>query len=348
MQRNRPTSYTATFTHREAMKHIRKIKTALSVIALATAATATTVATAQAEYPSQPIHIVVAWPAGGGHDIVARLIGQEMSNALGTSVVVDNVTGAGGSTGMRHLERAAPDGYTIGIMGMHAISQAFMNTNATSLENLQPLAYVSDEPGALQITAATGITSLDAYVAHMQANPGSLVNGNDPQGGNSFVFANAISKVLDIEMMQLPYQGHAPNVTALITGEIETATLPIPPVIEHTRAGTVNVLAVAARERHHLLPDVPTFSELGYDLFVNDFILIAGPVGIPDDVRARLEAALVDAINAPAFVEAAQRSGMVLRQGGADMAAAELQTQIDTVYPLLDAAGFVATALRRD
>jgi len=327
------------------MKHLRKFKTIVCGIA---AATAITTATAQAEYPDQTIHIVVAWPAGGGHDIVARLIGQEMSNALGTSVVIDNVTGAGGSTGMRHLERAAPDGYTIGIMGMHAISQSFMNTNATRLENLQPLAYVSDEPGALQITATTGITSLEAYVEHMRAEPGSLVNGNDPQGGNSFVFANAIRSILDIEMRQLPYQGHAPNVTALITGEIETATLPIPPVIEHARAGTVNVLAVAARERHHLLPDVPTFSELGYDLNVNDFIMIAGPVGIPEDIRTRLEEALVNAISAPGFVEAAERSGMVLRQGGTDMAAEELQTQLDTVYPLLDAAGLVAADLRRD
>lgn len=330
------------------MKLGYRFKSLLAALALAGFAGAAGMGNAQADYPSQPVHIVVVWPAGGGHDIVARLIGQELTRELGVPVVVDNVTGAGGATGMRHLERAAPDGYTIGIMGMHAISQAFMNTNATALDRIDPLVYVSDEPGALQVLASTGVASVADYVARMTADPDALINGNDPQGGNSFVFANAIAETLGVEMMQLPYQGHAPNVTALITGEIQSATLPLPPVIEHARAGTVNVLAVASRERHHLLPDVPTFAEEGYDLTVNDFIMVVAPVGIPAEVRARLEGALLAAVNAEGFVEAALRNGMVPRQGGGDLAAAELQAQVDTIYPLLDAAGLVAPTLRRN
>jgi len=305
-------------------------------------------ALAQDAFPAKPIHIVVAWPAGGGHDIIARLIGQELSTVLGTPVVVDNVTGAGGSTGMRHLETAAPDGYTIGLMGMHAVSQSFMNTNATPLDRLQPLAYVSDEPGALQVMADTGITTLAQYVETIKADPMALVNGNDAQGGNSFVFANAIADALDVQFMQAPYRGHAPNVTALITGEIQTATLPIPPVLEHVRAGTVNVLGVAARDRHSLLPDVPTFAEQGYDLVVNDFILVAAPVGVPDDIRGKLEQALVAAISSLGFAEAAGRNGTVLRPGDSVMAAEELNRQVETIYPLLEAGGLVAPELARN
>ena len=304
-------------------------------------------ALAQDAFPAKPIHIVVAWPAGGGHDIIARLIGQELSTVLGTPVVVDNVTGAGGSTGMRHLETSAPDGYTIGLVGRHAVSQSFMNTNATALDKLQPLAYVSDEPGALQVLAETGITTLEQYVETIKADPMALVNGNDAQGGNSFVFANAIADKLGVQFMQAPYMGHAPNVTALITGEIQTATLPIPPVLEHVRAGTVNVLGVAARERHSLLPDVPTFAEQGYELVVNDFILVAAPVGVPDDIRAKLEQALVAAISSPGFAEAAGRNGTVLRPGDSAMAAEELDRQAETIYPLLEAGGLVAPELAR-
>jgi tripartite-type tricarboxylate transporter receptor subunit TctC len=318
------------------------------VVGLSLAGTLVSVGPAQADYPSQPIHIVVAWPAGGGHDIVARLIGQELSGVMGVPVVVDNVTGAGGATGMRHLETSAPDGYTIGIMGMHAISQSFMNTNATTLDRLDPLVYVSDEPGALQVLASTGVTTLADYIARMQADPGALLNGNDPSGGNSFVFANAIAAALDVDIIQVPYMGHAPTVTGLITGEVQTATLPLPPVLEHARAGTVNVLAVAAPARHHLLPDVPTFTELGHDLVVNDFIMVVAPVGIPAEVRARLEAGVLAAVTAPGFSETATRNGMMLRQGGSDLARTELAAQVEIVYPLLEAGGLVEPSLRRN
>lgn len=304
-------------------------------------------ATAQ-DYPSEPVRIVVAWPAGGGHDIVARLLGHELSEALGTSVVVDNVTGAGGSTGMRAIDSAEPDGYTIGIMGMHAISQSFMNINATALDRLDPLVYISDEPGALEVISSTGIDTLEAYVAKMKEDPSALVNGNDPQGGNSFVFANSIASVLGVDMRQIPYQGHSPNVTGLITGEVQSATLPIPPILEHARAGTVKVLGVTATERHPLLPDVPTFQEQGFDLIANDFIMVVAPVGIDPAVRARLVEGLEAAIQTPEFIEAASRNGMVLRQGGPDLAAAELTRQVEVVYPLLDASGLVAPTLRRN
>ncbi|MFV0243588.1 MAG: Bug family tripartite tricarboxylate transporter substrate binding protein [Qingshengfaniella sp.] len=299
------------------------------------------------DYPSEPIHIVVVWPAGGGHDIAARLLGEGLSTILDTPVVIDNITGAGGATGMRHLENAKPDGYTIGVMGMHAVSQSFMNTNATPLANIEPLAYVSDEPGALQVTASTGIETLDDYVAAMKADPSAIINGNDPQGGNSFVFANVMEDALDIEVIQIPYAGHAPNVTALITDEVGSATLPVPPVLEHHRNGTVKILGVMSNERHHLLPDVPTFKEQGYDVVANDFLMVVGPVGIPEDVKATLGAGLLEAVNSDGFREKASANGMVLRPGNAAMAAEELARQVDTIYPLLNAAGLVKPELTR-
>lgn len=302
----------------------------------------------QAPYPSEPIHITVVWPAGGGHDLVGRLIGHELSDILGTAVVIDNVTGAGGSTGMRQIVNAKPDGYTIGVMGLHAVSQAFMNSSAPKLDGLDPLAYVSDEPGALEIAAATGIDTLEAYIAAMKDDPMALMNGNDPQGGNSFVFAEVIPQALGVEMMKLPYPGHAPTVTALLTGEVQTATLPIPPILEHANAGTVKVLGVASENRHPKLPDVPTFREQGYDIVVNDFVMMVGPQGIAADIRAKLEAGLLAAVNSEGFKAAAEKSGMVLRPLGAEAAAAELAKQQELVYPLLEKAGLVAPDLKRN
>ncbi|MBQ2262986.1 MAG: tripartite tricarboxylate transporter substrate binding protein [Loktanella sp.] len=299
-------------------------------------------------FPEKPIHITVVWPAGGGHDLVARLLGNELSTIMGTPVVIDNVTGAGGSTGMRHIVNAAPDGYTIGVMGLHAVSQAYMNTNAPELDGLDPLAYISDEPGALQIRAGLGIDTLEEYIAAMQSDPMDLMNGNDPQGGNSFVFAEVIPAALGVEMMKLPYPGHAPTVTALLTGEVQTATLPVPPIIEHANAGTLHVLGVASEDRHPQLPDVPTFREQGYDIVVNDFVMMVGPKGIPDAVSAKLETSLLEAINSDGFRAAAERSAMVLRPLGRAEAATELAAQEELVYPLLETAGLVATELLRN
>lgn len=302
---------------------------------------------ALADYPERPIHIVVAWPAGGGHDIAARLLGASLSQQVGVPVVIDNVTGAGGSTGVRHLEQADADGYTIGLIGMHAISQSFMNPNATRLDALEPVAYISDDPGALQVTAATGIETLEGYIEALRADPGALINGNDPQGGNSFVFANALSQAIELPIVQIPYQGHAPNVTALITNEIASATLPIPPVLEHHRGGTVRILGVMSPERHPMLPDVPTFREQGVDLVANDFVMIAAPTGLDPQVAQTLSAAIVAAVENPTFAEPAERNGMVLRPGDAEMAVSELQRQVDLIYPLLESAGLVSAALAR-
>ncbi|WP_172330138.1 tripartite tricarboxylate transporter substrate binding protein [Mangrovicoccus sp. HB161399] len=305
-------------------------------------------ALAEGAYPSEPVHITVVWPAGGGHDLVGRLLGNELSKVMGTPVVVDNVTGAGGTTGMRHIADADPDGYTIGVMGLHAISQSFMNANAPTMDDIEPLAYISDEPGALEISADTGIASLDAYVEAMKKDPMALMNGNDPQGGNSFVFANVIPKGLGIEMMKLPYPGHAPTVTALLTGEVQTATLPIPPILEHAKAGTVTVLGVASETRHPQLPDVPTFKEQGYDIVTGDFVMIVGPKGMPEDVKAKLVDGILAAVDSEGFTSAAAQNGMVLRPGDDKMAAEELAAQVDTVYPLLLDAGLVADGLKRE
>ncbi len=327
------------------------MKTHATTLRAAAAAAALAIAgagPALAEFPSGPITIVAAWPAGGSHDTAARLIAQELTEVLDVPVVVNNVTGAAGATGVRYIENAAPDGRTIGIIGMHAISQAYMNPNATRLDNIQPIIHFAEDPGALQVLAETGITTVDEYIEAMQANPGALLNGNDPQGGNSFVFANVLRDSLGLDMVQIPYAGHAPNVTGLITGEGQTATLPIPPVLEHARAGTINVVAIMSDERHPLLPDVPTFREEGHDIVANDFFMVIGPVGISDDVLATLEEALLEVVTGETFTTVAGGGGMLLSPGGVEMATDELARQVEVIYPLLHEGGLVHPDLVRD
>ncbi|WP_182911564.1 tripartite tricarboxylate transporter substrate binding protein [Paracoccus sp. JM45] len=304
-------------------------------------------ALAQDSYPSEPVHITVVWPAGGGHDLVGRLLGHELSTEMGTPVVIDNVTGAGGTTGMQHVADASPDGYTIGVMGLHAISQSYMNDSAPKLDQFDPLLFISDEPAALEISPDTGITTLDEYVTAMHSDPMSLINGNDPQGGNSFVFASVISNGLGVEPLKLPYAGHAATVTALLTGEVQTATLPLSPVMEQAKGGALTILGVASEERQPQLPDAPTFKEQGYDVVGGDFIMVVAPKGMDAAIRQKLSDALLTASQGEGFVTSATKNGLALRQGGPDMAAQELTAQENVIYPVLLDAGLVTETNKR-
>lgn len=293
------------------------------------------------EYPSKPVSIVAVWPAGGAHDTAGRLIANYLAKSTDVPVVVKNVTGAGGSTGMRYIEKAAKDGYTIGIMGMHAISASFMNPNAPSLENFDTVAYIGPDPGALQVSNATGIDSLDDYVNALKEEPGSIINGNDGLGGNSFVFASQLEKKLGVKMTRIPYAGHAPNVAALLSNEVMSTTLPVPQLSEQTLAGKVKTLGVMAEQRHHLLPDVPTFKEQGYDLVLGDFYMLVAPKGVPDEVSAKLESLILGVLKDAEFQAQARKVGIIVDAKGRQDTRVELDSMIDDIYPLLLDSGLV-------
>lgn len=325
--------------------HKKQLRTLIFTSALAIGLASTSTVYATDEYPSDTIRIVSVWPAGGAHDIAARLIAQQLSENLSVSVVVDNVTGAGGSTGMRYIQQADPDGYTIGVMGMHAVAQSYMNPNATRLEDIDPLVYFGEDPGALQVSADSGITSLSEYVDKVKENPSSVINGNDAQGGNSFVFAELLDRALGVNTLKIPYRGHAPSVTALVSNEVQSATLPVPPVIEHHRAENINILAVMSEDRHPLLPNVPTFIEEGYELVANDFYMIVAPIGIPREVKSSLADALYDVVSSEKFTSAASSTGMVVRPERGEETKKLLENQAELIYPLLYDAGLVHQSL---
>lgn len=299
---------------------------------------------AAAEYPSKPISIVAVWPAGGAHDTAGRLIANYLSKSADVPVIVKNVTGAGGSTGMRHIEQADKDGYTIGIMGMHAISASFMNPNAPSLDGIDSVAYIGPDPGALQVSNNTGISSLEGYIKALKEEPGSIINGNDGLGGNSFVFASLLEKKLGVKMTRIPYAGHAPNVAALLSNEVMSTTLPVPQLSEQTLAGKVKTLGVMSENRHHLLPDVPTFKEQGYDLVLGDFYMLVAPKGIPEEVSTKLEKMIMNVLNNSEFQDQARKVGIIVDAKGRKEAQSELNNMIDDIYPLLLDSGLVKVA----
>lgn len=322
------------------------LATAIGALGFATTLALDTVAAQAQDYPSQPINLIVPWPAGGGQDVVGRLVAEHLDRQLPVSVVVSNIPGAAGANGVRAIEEAAADGYTIGTMGLHVIAQSYINPNATDLSNIGPLVLVNTNPAAISVRTDTGIETLEELVEFAKANPGAMINGNDSPGGFSFLTVELMEEMLGIELTKVPYQGYAPTVSALVSGEIMSATLPVPVVADLHAAGEIRILAVASEERNFAAPDVPTFAELGYDFVFADNVMIFGPIGMPDDAKSVVEEALLAAMATDAFITGGTNAGLTLMPLGAADADALFRSMDDDVYPVLLDAGLVQVRQR--
>ncbi len=312
---------------------------ALSVGALAL----TTLPVVADDFPTEPITIVVNWPAGGGQDTAARLIAEWASKRAPVPIVVSNVTGAGGANGIRHVAEAAPDGYTVGIMGSSFVARNYINENATPLDGVDPLVFFGPDPGALEVRADTGIKTVQEYIDKLKAEPGSIANGNDAPGGSSYIVAALLESTFGVEMTKVPYQGYAPTVAAIMSGEVDSATLPVHQLVDQYKAGDVVILAVAAADRHFLVPDVPTFKELGFDFVAGDWRALFLPNGVAADRKAWLEKLFMETMSDPAFKEAAQKAGFMVTPMPSADTKAWIVAADEAVYPVLLEAGLVTT-----
>jgi tripartite-type tricarboxylate transporter receptor subunit TctC len=297
-------------------------------------------------FPSQPITLVVAWPAGGGSDISMRLVADALSKRVGVPVVVVNKPGAGGAIGHRDIATAKPDGYTIGMLASGGLSVPYLNPQANVYDDYQPIAFFGEDPGAIQASTASGITSLKDFVEKARANPGKIRNGNDQPGGSSFITIAMFEKMMNFKVTRVAYPGYSPTVVALMGGEIDSATAPVPDVIEQHKAGKLKLLGVAAKERHYMAPDIPTFKEQGYDVAVGTWRCIIGPKGIPQDRLQYLESNLLAVMSDPEFQAKARQSGFIVNPADAKTTYARWKSDDEALYPILAEAGLVKARQR--
>ncbi|NAO94692.1 tripartite-type tricarboxylate transporter receptor subunit TctC [Halomonas alkaliantarctica] len=299
------------------------------------------------DFPEKPINIVVPWPAGGAYDLAARLMAEHASQTFSVPLVVQNVTGAAGSTGVRHVADATADGYTVGVMGTHAIAQSFMNPNATALNDLTPLVFIGPEPAALAVTDDTDIADISAYLNTLKEAPGSIINGNDSPGGFSYIAAAMLENQFDVELTKIPYQGYAPTVSALLSGEVMSALLPIPLLADQHDAGQLNLLGVAAEQRHPFAPEVPTFKEQGYDFIAEDFFMLYLPGEVTEARRDKLAGMFYELLQDTSFQDAAHDIGLVIQPKPQDETEHYLQQRADEVYAILTESNLVDDSLTR-
>jgi tripartite-type tricarboxylate transporter receptor subunit TctC len=319
----------------------RRTVLTFAAIALAGATVAHSSAAQAQTFPSEPITLIVAWPAGGGSDISMRLLADALSKRIGVPVVVLNKPGAGGAIGHREIVNAKPDGYTIGMFSSGGIALPYLNAQANIYDELQPIAFFGEDPNALQVSIASGIGSLKEFVERARANPGKIKNGNDQPGGSSYIAAALYEKTLNIKLTKVSYAGFGPTVIGLMGGEVDSATVPVPDTIEQHKAGKLKLLGVSATERHFMAPDIPTFREQGFDVVVGSWRCVAGPKGIPEDRLRFLETNIMSALKDPEFQAKAKQAGFVVQPGDAKATYQRWQSDDGQLYPILHEAGLV-------
>jgi tripartite-type tricarboxylate transporter receptor subunit TctC len=292
-------------------------------------------------FPNRAVELVVPWPAGGGSDTLMRMLADATSGPLGRPVTVVNKPGAGGSLGLREVASASPDGYTLGMIATGFIAGQYDNPNAPVLDDYRIVAYVGTDPAALSASATSGIQNLEGFVERARAEPGRLRNGNDQPGGSSYLAIALMEDALGVSVNRVPYGGYAPTLQALLAGEVDTATVSVPDMAEHHRAGRVTILAVAGDERHPDAPDVSTFTELGYPLVTGTMRALVVPAATPDAIVATLEQAFLAGLNSEAFRERATNAGFSLAPAGSAEASEFIYGMDQNMYPILLDAGLV-------
>jgi tripartite-type tricarboxylate transporter receptor subunit TctC len=314
----------------------------MTFAALAAGMTLAAAMGAQAQtFPSEPITLVVAWPAGGGSDISMRLLADALSKQIKVPVVVLNKPGAGGAIGHREIATAKPDGYTIGMFSSGGIALPYLNAQANIFDDFQPIAFYGEDPNALQVSNASGIGSLKEYVERARANPGKLKNGNDQPGGSSFIAIALYEKMLNMKVTRVSYAGFGPTVIGVMAGEVDSASVPVPDTIEQHKAGKLKLLGVSATERHFMAPEIPTFREQGFDVVVGSWRCVVGPKGIPEDRLRFLETSILAALRDPDFQAKAKQAGFVVQPGDAKATYQRWKDDDVQLYPILADSGLV-------
>lgn len=251
--------------------------------------------------PGREVRHVIPWRAGGGTDTAMRGFAAYFERHLGTRVITENVPGGLSAVGLAMVQHARPDGYTVGTMTYDALAVEFQQLAPVSWRSFEPVCMVTEHPSALMATTGRW-PDLAAFQSDARARPEAITVGNVGQQGIWHQHAAAMEMALAIRVRHVPYEGGSgPQLTAALGGEVDAIVSSLPAALPFVRDGQLAVLAVMARARDPLVPDAPTFLELGFDVVYGGFRILVSPAQTPDDILATLESACRAASKDPEF-----------------------------------------------
>ena len=262
------------------------------------------------DYPTGNITLLTPTAAGGATDLTARTLGKQMESDLGVSVIVENRPGGAGSIGMEYLADQDPDGYTIGVL---PVEVSLLGHQGYSVD---PAAYdflgqVNSQPGTIAVPANSPFQTLDDLLAAAAAAPGSITVSNAGPGSIWEAGALELGRVAGVEFTGVPFDGGAPAVTAAIGGQVDAVVAGIGETAPANDDGRLRVLAVFTEDRAPALADVPTATELGHDVVIGSWAVIAAPAGLPENVATRLEESIATAAAASEYTDLIESGGNI-------------------------------------
>ena len=262
----------------------------------------TSAVSAQAQtYPTRAVEIVVPFAAGGGTDLLARLVGEGLSKRLGSSFVTLNRPGANTNTGTLQVVKSAPDGHTLVMasIGLAANPSLYRKLPFDPLTDLAPISLIANSPTILVVPTSLPVNSLAELTAHLKTRPGALNYASYGAGSSPHLAAELFRSLTGVDIVHVPYSGGGPAAVGLMGNNVQMLFASVLPVLGLVRGGQVKAIAIASDRRLPLLPDVPTFNESGLDYRTGTWFGLLAPAKTPDGVITTLHRHVVDTLREP-------------------------------------------------
>ena len=288
-------------------------QTLLGILSAAMLAAAPWSAATADTYPSRPIRVIVPYPAGGGTDIIGRLISVHLSQRLGQSVIVENKPGASGMLGNDLVAKAPGDGYTL-LLGITALVQipSLYKKVPYKLSDLTPVSQTAKSADLIMVPRSSGIKTLQELVDKAKAEPGKLNFGSYGNATSSQLNGEQFKMKAGIDLTHVPYQGSGPEMAAMLGGQLASAFVDATGAYPHIKSDKISILAITGQQRHPALPDVKTLGELGYSGFeANGWFGFFLPASTPQPIVDKLGSELAAIVKQPDITKRLSEMGLI-------------------------------------
>ena len=266
-----------------------------------------------APYPTKQIRIIVPFPPGGIADTFGRVIAQKLAESWAQPVVVENRAGAGGNIGADVVAKSPADGYSLvmGSIGTHAVNPAlFANMPYDPIKDFSPIALVMEAEGLLIVNPASNIKTVRELIERARAEPGVLTYASGGRGTTGHLAGELFNASAKVQLVHVPYKGNVPAITDLLGGQTVLSFATMPTALPYVRNGRLKALAVIGANRSPTLPEVPTLTESGLPGFeVNNWIGLFAPAGVPPEIVAKLNTAVMAILGAPEIEKRIESEG---------------------------------------